>query len=355
MKAAVLKALGSPLSVETIPDPVLGTGEVIVDVVVAGMLAYARDVFSGKRQYLLELPIVPGSGGIGRVRAIGPDATRLSVGDWVFIDPTVRGRDDAVAPDIILQGLTAGSPEALRLQRYYHDGAFAEQVRVPTENAVPIGAIDPAEAGRWLALGRLLVPYGGLLAGRLLAGETLLVNGATGAFGSAGVMVGIAMGAVRIVATGRNAEVLADLERRFGDRVRTVKMSGNEEEDRRQMQQAAGGPIDIVLDLLPPEASSSWVRAAALAVRPYGRVVLMGGIREDVALPYAWMMRYGIEVRGQWMYPRDAVRRLVGMVRSGQIRLDGVAVTEFPLVQVNEAVAHAAADSGPFKMTVVRP
>lgn len=351
MKAAVLKTLGTPLSVETVPDPVLGTGEVIVDVAAAGVLAYARDVFSGKRNYLLELPIVPGSGGIGRVRAIGPDATRLAVGDWVFIDPTVRGRDDAVAPDIILQGLTAGSEAAYRLQRYYHDGAFAEQVRVPTENAVPIGAIERAEAGRWLGLGRLLVPYGGLLAGRLLPGETLLVNGATGAFGSGGV----AMGAARIVATGRNEEVLADLEHRLGDRVRTVKMSGDEEEDRRRMQQAAGGPIDVVLDLLPPEASPSWVRAAALAVRPHGRVVLMGGLREDVALPYAWMMRYGIEVRGQWMYPRDAVRRLAGMVRSGQIRLDGLEVTEFPLERINEAVAHAAAKAGPFKMTVVCP
>src|SRR5215469_10149692 len=124
MKAAVLKTLGTPLSVETVPDPVLGTGEVIVDVAAAGVLAYAGDVYNGKRQYLLELPIVPGSGGVGRVRAVGPDATRLAVGDWVFIDPTVRSRDDATTPDIILQGLTAGSPEAMRLQRFYHDGAF---------------------------------------------------------------------------------------------------------------------------------------------------------------------------------------------------------------------------------------
>ena len=353
MKAAVLKALGSPLSVETVPDPVLGTGEVIVDVVAAGVLAYAGDVFSGKRQYVLELPIVPGSGGVGRVRAVGPDAVRLAVGDWVSIDPTVRSRDDVVTPDIILQGLTAGSPEALRLQRFNHDGSFAEQVRVPTENAIALGGIAPADAGRWCALGRLLVPYGGLLAGRLLAGETLVVNGATGAFGSAGVLVGITMGAARVVATGRNAEVLADLERRFGGRVRTVKMSGNEEEDRRQIQRAAGGPVDVVLDLLPPAASPTWVRAAVMAVRPYGRAILMGGIRDDISLPYAWMMRYGIEVRGQWMYPRDAIPRMIRLVRSGQISLGEV--TEFPLEQVNEAVAHAAANAGPFKMTVVRP
>jgi alcohol dehydrogenase len=353
MKAAVLKALGSPLSVETVPDPVLGTGEVIVDVAAAGVLAYAGDVYSGKRQYLLELPIVPGAGSVGRVRAVGPDATRLAVGDWVSIDPTVRSRDDAVTPDIILQGLTAGSQEALRLQRFYHDGSFAEQVRVPTENATPLGDIDPADAGRWCGLGRLMVPYGGLLAGRLLAGETLLVNGATGAFGSAGVQVGITMGAQRVVATGRNAQILADLERRFGGRVRTVQMSGNEEDDCRQMQRAAGGLIDVVLDLLPPAASPTWVRAAALAVRPYGRVILMGGIREDISLPYAWMMRYGIEVRGQWMYPREAIPRMIRLVRSGQISLGEV--TEFPLDRVNEAVAYAAANSGPFKMTVVKP
>jgi alcohol dehydrogenase len=355
MKAAVLKAFGSPLSVETIPDPMLGTGEVIVDVVAAGMLAYAGDVYSGKRQYLLELPMVPGAGGIGRVRAVGPDATRLVAGDWVFVDPTVRSRDDAVVPDIILQGLTAGSPQAFSLQRFYHDGAYAEQMRVPTENAIPIGDIDSADAGRWCALGKLLVPYGGLLAGRLLASETLLVNGATGAFGSGGVAVGVAMGAARIVATGRNATVLADLERRFGGRVRTVQMSGNEEEDRQQIQRAAGGPIDVALDLLPPEAHPSWVRAAVLAIRPYGRAILMGGIREDISLPYGWMMRYGIEVRGQWMYPREAVHRIVKLVRSSQISLDHVAVTRFPLEQVNEAVAHAAANAGPFKITVVCP
>ena len=220
MKAAVLKALGSPLSVETVSDPVLGTGEVIVDVVAARHARLCRRRV--QRQAAVPAGIADRAGrraASAGCRAVGPDATRLAVGDWVSIDPTVRSRDDAVSPDIILQGLTAGSQAALRLQRYYHDGAFAEQVRVPTENASLIGAIDPADAGRWCALGTLLVPYGGLLAGRLLAGETLLVNGATGAFGSAGVAVGVAMGAGRVVATGRNEKALADLERRFGDRV----------------------------------------------------------------------------------------------------------------------------------------
>ena len=66
-------------------------------------------------------------------------------------------------------------------------------MRLPTENAVPIGAIDAKDAGRWCTMGTLLVPYGGFLAAELQAGETVLVNGATGSFGSAAVAVALAM------------------------------------------------------------------------------------------------------------------------------------------------------------------
>ena len=123
MKAAILKAFGSPLAIETLPDPVLGTGEVIVDVVAAPVLSYAREVFSGERKYMLALPIVPGAGAIGRVRATGPDSTRLAVGDWVFCDATVRSRDDALDPEITLQGLSARGEGGMKLQQYYHQSA----------------------------------------------------------------------------------------------------------------------------------------------------------------------------------------------------------------------------------------
>lgn len=41
MKAAVLHALATPLSVGQVDDPVIGTGEVIVDVAAAPALSYA--------------------------------------------------------------------------------------------------------------------------------------------------------------------------------------------------------------------------------------------------------------------------------------------------------------------------
>lgn len=359
MKAAILSAFGSPLTVETVPDPVIGTGEVIVDVVASGVLPYTKQVFSGARKYPIQLPMVPGAGAIGKVRAVGPDATRLKPGDWVVCDATVRSRDDALTPDIALQGLSARGDGGLKLQEYFHDGSYAEQVRVPTENAVPIGGIDAAAAGAWCSIGVWLVPYGGLLAADLQAGETLLVSGATGNFGSAGVAVALAMGAGCVIAPGRNDAMLAELSRRHGPRVRIVKLTGDAREDTARMKQASPGPIDCVLDLLPPSASTAPVRAAAMTVREHGRIVLMGGVGmlggDDLALPYPWIMRNNITVRGQWMYPREAVVRMIGMIRAGLLKLEDYAVTEFALDEVNAAIEHAAVHAGMFHSTVLRP
>ncbi|QUD86781.1 zinc-binding dehydrogenase [Phenylobacterium montanum] len=359
MKAAILEAFGSPLALQTIPDPVLGTGEVVVDVIATRVLSYMGEILSGARGYTLPLPAAPGVGAIGRVRALGPDATRLKVGDWVCCDATIRSRDDAVTPDIALQGLTTRSEGGLKLQRHFRHGSFAEQMLVPTENAIPIGMIEAEEAGRWCGLGMCLVPYAGLLAADLRAGETVVVNGATGGFGSAGVAVALALGAGRVVATGRNEAALADLQRRFDGRLRTARMTGDEEADRQRILETTTAPIDCVLDLLPPQASVAQVRTAALAVRPGGTVVLMGGVGmgggEPLALPYPWLMTNNITIRGQWMYPRDAIPRMVGLVRSGLLDLGQFAVTEFGLDQVNEAVTHAAAHAGPFQTTVLRP
>jgi alcohol dehydrogenase len=359
MKAAVLHNFGSPLSFEHAPDPVIGTGEVLVDVVAAPVLSYTGEVLSGARRYLLPTPVVPGGGAIGQVRAVGPDATRLQPGDWVFCDPTVRSRDGALTPDITLQGISARGEGGQKLQRYFRDGTFAERVRVPTENAAPIGAIDTSEAGQWCAIGALLIAYGGLLAMDFRPGETLLVSGATGNFGSATVALALAMGARCVVAPGRNTASLDDLRRRFGDRVAPVRLTGDGDADTAAMRAAAPGLIDAVQDFLPPSVSAAVARAAIMTLRQGGRAVLMGGVGmlggEDLALPYPWIMRNLITVRGQWMYDTAAIPGLVGLVRGGLLDLRHWAVTAFPLAEVNSAVAHAATNAGPFRLTVIAP
>ena len=67
------------------------------------------------------------------------------------------------------------------------------------------------------------------------------------------------------------------------------------------------------------------------------------------------MMRNCITLQGQWMYPPHATILMTGLIRAGLISLDQFAVTTFDLDDANAAVAHAARDSGPFRMTVIQP
>lgn len=345
MRAVVLHGFGKPVTVEEQPDPQAGPGDVVVDVAAAGVLPYANEVLSGERRYALTLPVVPGAGAVGRVRATGPDATRLRPGQWVLVDPTVRSRD---GDDITLQGWSARGEGGLILQRHFGNGSWASRVLAPAENVHPLGEIgDPLP---WVALGGCLIPYGGLRAAGLRPGETLLVNGATGNIGSTAVAVALAMGAARVVAAGRDRALLDDLAARFGPRVQPVALGD---------LGGVTGPVDVVLDLLPPAAPASAVRAAAMTVRESGRVVLMGGVGmlggDDLALPYPWLMRNNVTLRGQWMYPRAANAELIALARDGLLDLGLFTTTAFGLDDVLEAVEHAAAHPRGFHTTVLTP
>ena len=46
------------------------------------------------------------------------------------------GQDEERRPDITLQGWSSSGDGGMRLSRRFHDGPFAEQMVVPTENAV---------------------------------------------------------------------------------------------------------------------------------------------------------------------------------------------------------------------------
>ncbi|MBA2678535.1 MAG: zinc-binding dehydrogenase, partial [Ktedonobacteraceae bacterium] len=321
MKAAILKVKGQPLTIEDIPEPSPGAGEVVVRVLAAPVLAYTHEVFSGGREYPLLLPLAPGCGAIGVVEKVGPDATRIEPGQFVLCDPTVRSRDDVLSPDIMLQGWIAPGAGAQKLQAYFRNGPFAEKMLVPLENAIPLDqlrSIDPAKLA-WL--GALLIPYGGLLAAGLQPGQTIVVNGATGHFGSAGVAVALAMGAARVIAPGRNERMLNTLVNHFGERVRPVLLSEDDVLNTKNMKEAAEGPIDCLLDILGYIRDAAPTRSGIMTLRPGGTAVLMGGVDAALDIPYRYVMRNNLVIRGQYMYPRHAPLLLAALIQSGLLNL----------------------------------
>ena len=86
--------------------------------------------------------------------------------------------------------------------------------------------LDDKPATELIGLAKLIVPFGGLQRSGLRGGDTIIINGATGYFGSGAVMLAVAMGAGRVVAAGRNATALESLRAAFGPRVVAAVVSG---------------------------------------------------------------------------------------------------------------------------------
>ena len=96
-----------------------------------------------------------------------------------------------------------------------------------------------------------------------------------------------------------------------------------------------------------------------MALRHGGGVGLMGGIGGDVVLPYMRIVHWGLQVRGKWVYERDAIEGMVKMVGTGVMKMEegvGIEVVgESSLEEWARAFSEAEENSGMGKMTFMVP
>jgi propanol-preferring alcohol dehydrogenase len=85
MKAAVVHSFGKPLSVEEVPVPTPGPGEVLVKIVASGVCHTDLHAAEGDWPVKPALPFVPGHEGTGFVAGVGPGVSGLKEGDPVGI------------------------------------------------------------------------------------------------------------------------------------------------------------------------------------------------------------------------------------------------------------------------------
>lgn len=332
-KALLFTSNTSSPSITTLSTPPLTAGTAIIKPLLSTVQHYFRDIFTNgnPRGYRYALPIVPGSSFIGRVVAAASDAPTLKPGQLAWIDPVVRGRDRSGQ---ILHGLHGGQTDEswALMEGEWRNGSWGQLARIPAENVHILderALLTPKEdGGMGYALedlgylSHLAVAYGGLRDIELLPGETVLVAPATGAFGGAAVHVALAMGA-RVIAMGRNEAVLADLKALDPSRVTIVEMSGDTDTDKTNILAGAHSkPVDVYFDISPPSASQSpHIKAGVLALRPKGRMSLMGGAAGDVAFPYYQIMAKGLRLQGTFMYTPEQVVGLTKLLESGVLRI----------------------------------
>ena len=108
----------------------------------------------------------------------------------------------------------------------------------------------------------------------------------------------------------------------------------------------AGGEVDVVLDALGAVGSPDPTLAGYDALRPGGTMVLVGGVRQDLALPYGDLMHRRLTVRGSWMFSHATLLRVWRAVRGGALDLGDVEVRTVGLDDPAAALALAAETGG---------
>jgi len=354
MKAWRLERPGGKLALKTVPVPQLRAGSVLVRVAVTSIVSYVKSYTEGKLAAYNPPPqeFTMGSNAIGYVEAVGQDVWHLKPGQRVALSSHIIARDNVKNPMMILLGITKNGDGALPAQLDWTDGTLAPYVLAPVETLTPLEGLEPYTDAELAALTRFVVPYGGLIKGQLTAGETLVVNGATGSFGAAAVFLGVAMGTSRIIITGRNKAALEAVAAKAGPRVRPVVLKGNAQQDAASIREACGGGADIAFDMVGNAKDPASTLAALFSLLPGGRLLIMGSMAVDLPIPYTQVMLNSWSVIGNFMYPKDAPRKMLELVKSGQLSLNMIEPKVFSMSALPEAM-DAAANAGNLENVMV--
>ncbi|GAA1319151.1 hypothetical protein GCM10009635_05420 [Actinocatenispora thailandica] len=282
--------------------------------------AYTKAVVRGNRGGL-PVPLTLGPACVGRVIDVAPDVFGVAPGDIVLDTALLDAGDgDAILVGWVgLGGSGAGSERTDRMRAVWRDGVFAERALCAKETLVRLpGAERYPDPARLSFLPWLCIAASGLSAAGPLAGRDVAVIGATGQLGGAAVLMALAQGAATVTAVGRNQRALDRLAG-LGPRVRTHRLTGDRPTD------AAGiGPVHVALDTLGATPTPDATMAGYDSLRERGTLVLVGGVRQELPIPYGDLMRRGLTVRGSWMSDEQTVTTVWNLIRSGLLDLSAV-------------------------------
>jgi NADPH2:quinone reductase len=298
VRAVQMIEFGGPevLKVVELPTPQAGAGEVLIRVSRAG-LNFA-DTHTRTNSYVQKatLPLIPG----GEVAGV---------------------RDDTGERVIALVG----------------SGGYAEYATAPEELVFPIpDALDDGTALALIIQG-LTAWHLYRTAGRVSAGESVVVHSAAGGVGSLAVQLGRPLGAGRIIATASN-EAKRQLALELGADVAID--SATEGLTERLIEANAGRELDVVFEM----SGGAVFDASYAALAPFGRLVVCGiASQEPNRVSTGSLLRHSRAVIGFYLFhclrrPRmftDALADLFARAARGELR--AVVGATYPLEEVGQA------------------
>jgi NADPH2:quinone reductase len=294
MKAAVLHALGSSPRYQEFPDPEPGENEAIVHIRSASLKNIDKAMASGSHyDSHRRLPVVCGADGVG----VLDDGTRVFCG---------------------------GARQPYGMMAEWAVVARRRCLPVPDDVDDDTAAALPNPAlSSWLPL---------IWRARLKQGETVLILGATGVAGKLAIQIAKHLGAGRVVAAGRNRDVLETLTDIGADA--TIALDESDRELIAAFQRETKRKrFDIVLDYLWGHPTEVLLDAVAgddvMAETAALRLVEIGEMAGPaISLSAAALRSAGIEIYGSGggSIPHTAIveafPQLWTLASSGKLRID---------------------------------
>jgi alcohol dehydrogenase len=375
MIAARLHAYGSPMTLDRIPVPEPRATDVLVEVKACGVvpnLARVVDNFFGKltpdNKMMPPLPAIFGLDPVGVVAKVGEQVLGVRAGERVYVNPArscgscgmCRRGEPQDCPGWTLQGYFGRSQEIMRAYPY---GGLAQFITAPASALVRLpDNVSFAAAARFGYLGTAYAALRKIAAG---PGRTLLINGISGQLGLNAAQAALAMGATKILGTGRNAALLDRVKALAPGRIDVMALPDAPARDAGPGQPdplvvwarklTEGHGVDGMVDCLPPGAPAGAMLRALFCLRRGGEAVNVGAVMETLPLNPFWLMTNRIGLAGSVWFTTGEGEDLAAMAGAGTLDLSALEHRVSPLTQVNEVLAGMDGRDGGFTNFVIDP
>jgi propanol-preferring alcohol dehydrogenase len=330
MKAAVARTFGKPLSIEELPVPTPGPGEVLVKLVASGVCHTDLHAADGDWPVKPTLPFIPGHEGTGIVAALGKGVTSLKEGDPVGI---AWLHDACGSCEFCITGWETLC-EAQHNSGYGVNGTFAEYA---VGSAAYVGRLP--EKPDFVALAPILcagvTTYKGIKETEVRPGEWIVISG-IGGLGHVAVQYAKAMGLHVIAVDVSDAKL--SLARSLGAEAAFDGRSADTVEN--VVALTGGGAHGVLVTAVSVPAFGQALRM----VRRKGTVSLVGLPPGEFPTPIFEVVLKRLTIRGSIVGTRKDLAEALAFAADGKVKAHLHRTSLEKVNDVFEALKHGRVD-----------
>ncbi len=333
MRAAVFYGAKEGLRVEEVPTPSIGGEDALVKVAACGVCHTDLHYLDHGVPTAKVPPLILGHEISGTVAQVGPQADPALLGRKVILpavltcgscDPCRSGRENICA--------------RMRMFGNHIDGGYAQFVRSSSRDLLLLPPGIPLIEGAIIA-DAMSTPFHAVTnRAQVRPGELVVVIG----------VGGVGCNAVQFAAAAGGTVVAVDLQPRRRELALTLGASfaidpAAVADLGKEVTRLAGTRADVALEVVGKPAT---FEMAVRAVRPGGRVCMVGYSAENASLPLNKVMFQELEIVGSLGARPVDYPKIFRLVQQGKVSVERVVTDRFPLEQVAAAFDHLRGNQG---------